>query len=164
MGFSRPQYWSGLPRPPPGDLPNPGIEPRSPTLQTDSLPSEYVWNLKHHTNELIYEAKTDSQTLRTDLWLPRGRAGWGRDRLRRLGLAGASYHLYTHTHTHTYTHIEYINNKVLLYSTRNYIQYPVINHNEKEFFKKLVSSRKNLYEKQKSRQRWIFKASLKCSE
>jgi len=60
---------------------------------------------------------------------------------------------FIHTHTHTHTHIEYINNKVLLYSTRNYIQYPVINHNEKEFFKKLVSSRKNLYEKQKSRQR-----------
>ena len=39
-GFSRPEYWSGLPCPPPGDLPNPGIEPRSPTLQTDSLPSE----------------------------------------------------------------------------------------------------------------------------
>ena len=39
-GFSRPEYWSGLPRPPPGDLPNPGIEPRSPTLQMNSLPSE----------------------------------------------------------------------------------------------------------------------------
>ena len=37
-GFSRPEHWSGLPCPPPGDLPNPGIEPRSPTLQ-DSLPS-----------------------------------------------------------------------------------------------------------------------------
>ena len=34
------QYWSGLPRSPPGDLPNPGIEPGSPTLQVDSLPSE----------------------------------------------------------------------------------------------------------------------------
>ena len=39
-GFSRQEYWSGLPCPPPGDLPNPGIEPRSPTLQVDSLPSE----------------------------------------------------------------------------------------------------------------------------
>ena len=39
-GFSRQEYWSGLPRPPPGDLPNPGIEPRSPALQADSLPSE----------------------------------------------------------------------------------------------------------------------------
>ena len=38
--FSRQEYWSGLPCPPPGDLPSPGIEPRSPTLQADSLPSE----------------------------------------------------------------------------------------------------------------------------
>ena len=40
MGFSRREYWSGLPRPLPGDLPNPGIEPRTPTWQADSLPSE----------------------------------------------------------------------------------------------------------------------------
>ena len=37
--FSRPTYWSGLPFPSPGDLPHPGTEPRSPTLQTDSSPS-----------------------------------------------------------------------------------------------------------------------------
>ena len=40
MGFSRPEDWSGLPGPPPGDLPNPGIKPRFPELQVDSLPSE----------------------------------------------------------------------------------------------------------------------------
>ena len=40
MRFSRLEYWSGLPFPPPGDLPNPGIELRSPALQADSLPSE----------------------------------------------------------------------------------------------------------------------------
>ena len=40
MEFSRQEYWSGLPFPSPGDLPNPGIEPRSPALQTDALPSE----------------------------------------------------------------------------------------------------------------------------
>ena len=40
MGFSRQKYWSGLPCPFPGDLPSPGIEPRSPTLQADSLPAE----------------------------------------------------------------------------------------------------------------------------
>ena len=39
-GFSRQEYWSGLPFPFPGDLPKPGIEPGSPTLQADSLPSE----------------------------------------------------------------------------------------------------------------------------
>ena len=38
--FSRQEYYSGLLCPPPGDLPSPGMEPRSPTLQTDSLPSE----------------------------------------------------------------------------------------------------------------------------
>ena len=40
VGFSRPEYWSGEPFPSPGDLPNPGIEPRSPALQVDSLPAE----------------------------------------------------------------------------------------------------------------------------
>ena len=40
MGFSRQEYWSGLPFPSPGDLPNPGIEPGSPALETDALPSE----------------------------------------------------------------------------------------------------------------------------
>ena len=40
LGFSRQEHWSGLPFPSPGDLPEPGIEPRSPTLQTDALPSE----------------------------------------------------------------------------------------------------------------------------
>ena len=39
-GFSRQEHWSGLPCPPPGYLPNPGIKPRSPTLQADSLPTE----------------------------------------------------------------------------------------------------------------------------
>ena len=39
-GFSRQEYWSGLPCPPPGDLPNPGIKPRSPMWQADSLPTE----------------------------------------------------------------------------------------------------------------------------
>ena len=40
MGFSRQEYWSGLPFPSPGYLPNQGIEPRSPALQADVLPSE----------------------------------------------------------------------------------------------------------------------------
>ena len=40
MGFSRQEYWSGLPFPSPGDLPNPGIKPWSPALQADSLPTE----------------------------------------------------------------------------------------------------------------------------
>ena len=40
MEFSKPKYWSGELFPSPGNLPNPGIEPRYPALQTDSLPSE----------------------------------------------------------------------------------------------------------------------------
>ena len=38
MGFSRQECWSGLPFPSPGDLPDPGIESRSPALQADALP------------------------------------------------------------------------------------------------------------------------------
>ena len=40
MEFSRQEYWNGLPLPSPGDLPDPGIEPRSPALQADALPFE----------------------------------------------------------------------------------------------------------------------------
>ena len=40
MEFSRQEYWSGLPFPSPGDLPDPGIKPRSPALEADALPSE----------------------------------------------------------------------------------------------------------------------------
>ena len=39
-GISRQEYWSGLPFPPPGDLPDPGIKPMSPALQADSLTAE----------------------------------------------------------------------------------------------------------------------------
>ena len=46
MGFSRQEYWSGLPFPYPGGLPDPGIEPGSPALQTDSLPTELKGSLK----------------------------------------------------------------------------------------------------------------------
>ena len=45
MGFSRQEYWSGLPCPPPGDLPDPGIKPSSPAfsaLQEDSLPLSHL--------------------------------------------------------------------------------------------------------------------------
>ena len=40
MEFSMPEYWCGLPFPSPGDLPHPGMEPRSPALQAHSLPAE----------------------------------------------------------------------------------------------------------------------------
>ena len=40
MGFSQQEYWSGLPFPLPGELPNPGIEPALPALQADSFPTD----------------------------------------------------------------------------------------------------------------------------
>ena len=45
MGFSRQEYWSGLPFSSPGYLPDPGIEPRSPALQADALTSEHFLSL-----------------------------------------------------------------------------------------------------------------------
>ena len=53
MGFSRQEYWSGLACPSPGDLPHPGIKPRSPALQADSSPSESLlitYNLESTKN------------------------------------------------------------------------------------------------------------------
>ena len=47
MGFSRQGYWSGLPFPSPGDLPDPGIEPWSPALEADSLPTELQGKTDH---------------------------------------------------------------------------------------------------------------------
>ena len=51
MGFSRQEYWSGLPFPSPGDLPDPGIEPGSPAVQADALTSEppgsFILNRQH---------------------------------------------------------------------------------------------------------------------
>ena len=54
VGFSRQECWCGLPFPSPGDLPNPGIEPRSPSLQADDLPTEHEGRPIHRcisTNE-----------------------------------------------------------------------------------------------------------------
>ena len=56
MGFSRQEYWSGLPFPSPGDLPNPGIEPRSASLQADILPSEPPGNPRKSKREIITES------------------------------------------------------------------------------------------------------------
>ena len=51
--FSRQEYWSGLPCPPPGDLPNPGIKPRSPALKADSSPSESPGKPFHIGNYIV---------------------------------------------------------------------------------------------------------------
>ena len=51
IGFSRQEYWSGLPFPPPGDLPDPGIEPWSPALYADALPSELTIIVQYYFEE-----------------------------------------------------------------------------------------------------------------
>ena len=51
MGFSRQEYWSGLPFPSPGDLPDPGMEPRSPILQAEALTSEPPGNRKDYKKQ-----------------------------------------------------------------------------------------------------------------
>ena len=68
----------------------------------------YMWNLKYGTNEPIYKIETDSWTWRTDLWLPSGRGGSGKD-----GEFGVN--------RCKLLHWEWISNEVLLYSTRNYL-------------------------------------------
>ena len=64
MGFSRQEYWSGWPCPPPSDLPDPGVEPKSPaspTLQADSLPIS-----DHLTCLLRYCMQVKKQQLEPD--------------------------------------------------------------------------------------------------
>ena len=56
MGFSRQKYWSGLPFPSPGDLPDPGIEPMCPALQADYLPLSHLkisYNARNHTQNVL---------------------------------------------------------------------------------------------------------------
>ena len=53
MGFSQQEYWSGLPFPSPGALPDSGIEPGSPSLQADSLPSEPLAKVKKKNNKKL---------------------------------------------------------------------------------------------------------------
>ena len=77
----------------------------------------YTWNLQYDTNELIYKTETDSQTERM---VAKGEGGRGRMHWE-FGISRCKL-----------SYIEWINNKVLLYSTGNYIQYPVVNHSGKE--------------------------------
>ena len=69
MGFSRQEYWSQLPVPSPGDLSNPGIEPRSPALQAESLPSEPLWK------PLVFTGFQKFQASCPDLVTSRGKRG-----------------------------------------------------------------------------------------
>ena len=53
LRFSRQEYWRGLPGPPPGDLPDPGIEPGSPALQVDALPCEPLGKIEQWTKQTL---------------------------------------------------------------------------------------------------------------
>ena len=64
MGFSRQEYWSGLPFPSPGHLPNPWIKPGSPALRADSLPSEPPGKTLLHLTTSLYKADSHSTVLR----------------------------------------------------------------------------------------------------
>ena len=85
-----------------------------------------MWNLKYDTNELIYETETNSQTQRTDLWLPKGRDG-GRGKDWESGIRRCKplylYRMYEQQ------------SPTLQHRELQYIQYPVINHNGKEYGK-----------------------------
>ena len=78
MGFSRQEYWSGLPYPPPGDLPNPGIEPESPALHQRQIPYNitYMWN-KYDTKELVYKAENRVTDIENRLVVAK-EEGWSR--------------------------------------------------------------------------------------
>ena len=61
MGFSRQEYWSGLPLPSPVDLPNPGIKPGSPVLQADSLLTELQGKTHFDTKDFYKKKKKSKQ-------------------------------------------------------------------------------------------------------
>ena len=73
MGFSRQEYWSGLPLPSPGDLPSPGIEPMSPVspaLQADSLPTEPPGTAINYHASLMIHKPHGTNDFRTGMRLP----------------------------------------------------------------------------------------------
>ena len=62
MGFSRQEYWSGLPFPSPGDLPDPGIKPGSPSLQADALTSELPGKPKKDPLKALSVSERESES------------------------------------------------------------------------------------------------------
>ena len=96
MEFSRQEYWSGLPFPLPGDLPDPGIKPSSPELQADTLPSEppgepgglgchFLFLFCCLNFAFLYINIKYTQTPQRMTW------------------SVGCTHIHTHTHTHTHT-------------------------------------------------------------
>ena len=76
MGFSRQEYWSGLPFPSPGSLPDPEIEPVSPALQTDPLPSEPQGSPEKCMALLILSTSVNSQVSKISLCLLQEPQSW----------------------------------------------------------------------------------------
>ena len=72
MGFSRQEHWSGLPCPPPRDLPDPETEPRSPVLQADSLPFEPQGKVNRHncSNKALFTKTGSKPDLTHWPWFP----------------------------------------------------------------------------------------------
>ena len=100
-GFSRQEYWSGLPCLPPGDLPDPRIKPRFPSLQVDSLPSELPGKPRRGDNS--YQKNTAGQ---------RGQKSRSGEKVEikyeHVNPYIQSYiYIYIHTHTHTVCAIIY---------------------------------------------------------
>ena len=80
MEFSRPEYWSQLPFPSPGNLPDPGIKPGSPTLQVDSLPSEPPGKPMLFLHILYFQSGENFSDLLLEKTLMLGRIGGSRRR------------------------------------------------------------------------------------
>ena len=118
MEFSRPEYWSGQPFPSPPDLPNPGIETRSPTLQADSLPTEPQENeIQRMIQMNLYTKQTQTEN---KLMVPREESDGG-------GI-NQEYEI------NKQWYIKQMSKKDLLYSTGKYIQYleePIMGNNTK---------------------------------
>ena len=66
MGFSRQEYWNGLPFPSPGDLPDLGTEPTSPALQADSLPSELLEGPVHSITIWLFKSNLSSSLIKLE--------------------------------------------------------------------------------------------------
>ena len=92
----------------------------------------YMWNLKHDANSLSMRQKY-THIQRTDLWLPRGREGRGGMNWA-FGVSRCKL-----------LQIGWINNNDVLTSTGTYIQYPVINHDGKEYEKECMYTYKHIY-------------------
>ena len=74
MGFSRQEYWSGLPGPPPGDLPDPGTKPGPPAPQIDSLPSEPPGIIKREKVQIAIFKDNDRNDRKSKVYLPNPKA------------------------------------------------------------------------------------------